>query len=389
MSVAIIRGAALNKWEMQNFEALVRDWDCIGCAAEDGLYPTERIQIPVKKFRVADAKFKRYGVAARAAARAGLWKRPPEYLVGLEAWLSDKIIAHTAETAIAFSEQAIRAKRAYGVKVVVTCWETIPFAYEEDPVIRTRRAVVRQNADLFLPTTRRAARALEIEGVEPERIRVVMPGVDVERFMPAHRPLQLMQCYGVGHDDIILLFIGRLIREKGVRELIVALSMALRALPKRLANKCRLLIAGTGEQGAYIENLIEYLNLQENARVVGGLDYMEIHQLHQLADIFILPSIATPYWEEQYGMVLAEAMACGSCVVATTTGGIPEVLSDAGVLVPPLEPDTLSEVLVQLIRDEAVRKDFGRKARVRAVEALNAQTVANSIGAIYQSLTQT
>ena len=387
MQAAIVRGNALNKWEMQNFEPLIPQWNIVACGSQKGIYPTGDIHIPIRCFRPASATFDQWGYVARVVQRLHLARRPDDFLVGLEPYLADILIAHAAETHIAFSEQAVRAGQRYGTKVILTCWETIPFAYEEDALIRNRRAFVRANTDLFLATTTRAARALKLEGVEETRIRIVMPGVDVERFKPGPRSPILMQQYGLAQDDIVLLFVGRLIREKGVRELVLACRLLLRSLPEPTARKCRLLIAGNGPQRDFITALIQSLGLAEQAQIVGGVDYMQIHALHQVADIFVLPSIATPYWEEQYGMVLAEAMACGKPVVSTATGGIPEVVGEGGILVPPLEPEALAEALRGLIVDETMREELGRKARKYAVQRLNAEITAMQIGAAYAEMT--
>lgn len=384
--VAVIRGASLNLWEMQNFEPLARDWDVVAYGANQGGYPLEGLTLPVRALPLDDSRFVQSGWLGRAGARLGVWRRPDGFLVGLEEALADAAIVHAAETAIPFSEQAVRAKERHGMPIVLTCWETIPFAYEENPVIHARCVRVRAQADLFLATTRRAARALEREGVESDRVRVVMPGVDVERFQPGPRDPELMARYGLPSDALVTLFVGRLIGEKGIRELLLAFACLRRRLPPARAMRCRLLIAGTGPQRRFLETLIADLGLGGSAQIIGGMGYKQIHRLHQLADVFVLPSIPAPYWEEQYGMVLAEAMACGTPVVSTETGGIPEVVGDAGVLVPPLESDALADALVNLLADDAARECLGERARRRAVACLNAEQTAAQIDAAYRSL---
>src|SRR5207244_7563310 len=106
---------------------------------------------------------------------------------------------------------------------------------------------------------------------------------------PAPRSPGMLRQYGLNGDEIVLLEIARLIGEKGIRELLVAFGLALRAVPSETAGRCRLLIAGNGPQRGFIESLIRTLGLEGKARIVGGVDYMEIHKLHQLADVFVLP----------------------------------------------------------------------------------------------------
>jgi glycosyltransferase involved in cell wall biosynthesis len=300
--------------------------------------------------------------------------------------LSDIALAHAAETGIGFSEQAANAKLQFGTRLVLTCWETIPFAYEEDPVVRRRRAFLREHTDLFLATTCRASHALEIEGVSRDRIRVIMPGVDVARFAPGIRTPEALDKYGLESDNIVLLFIGRLIGEKGVRELVTAFALLRRSVSPAVAAKCRLLIAGTGTLRDMISSLINTLGVSDSARIIDGVDYMKIHTLHQLADVFVLPSIPTPTWEEQYGMVIAEAMACGKPVVSTRAGGVPEVMGGIGVLVPPLEPESLCDALRELVVDRSLREEIGLQSRERAVRYLNAELTARQLSDSYSAL---
>jgi glycosyltransferase involved in cell wall biosynthesis len=386
IKAAIIRGASLNKWEMQNFEPLVGHVDVVACGAEEGMYPTDGVRLTVQSFKVASSAFDRLGLVGRIGRRIGAMSRPEDELIGLEDFLAGYDVAHAAETHIAFSEQAVRAKLRHGVRVALTCWETIPFAYEEDDVIRRRRQFVREHADLFLATTDRAANALRLEGVDSSRVRVIRPGVDVGRFAPGPRDSELCQRFALADDDIVILFVGRLIGEKGVRELVLAMSLVLRSVPPAVAARCRLLIAGSGPRRTFIEGLIESLGLRAHAKIVGGMDYMELHRLHRTADVFVLPSISTPTWEEQFGMVLAEAMACGRPVVSTTSGAIPEVVGDGGLIVPPLEPEALADAVRRLVVDEELRRDVGRKARWRAEAEYDAVKVAYKLESAYVEL---
>jgi glycosyltransferase involved in cell wall biosynthesis len=81
----------------------------------------------------------------------------------------------------------------------------------------------------------------------------------------------------------------------------------------------------------------------------------------------VLPSISTPHWQEQFGMAMIEAMACGRPVISTQSGAIPEVIGDAGVLVPPNDFGALSDALEDLIESSDLCVAMGAAARERAV----------------------
>lgn len=112
-----------------------------------------------------------------------------------------------------------------------------------------------------------------------------------------------------------------------------------RRVNKKLLNNIKnekplkLLIAGKGKK-TNIENGLYKLHLTDCARLIGSYNYEMMPKIHNLVDIFVLPSIPTRYWQEQFGYVLVESMSCGKPVVTTTCGSIPEVVDNAGVVVP-------------------------------------------------------
>jgi glycosyltransferase involved in cell wall biosynthesis len=109
-------------------------------------------------------------------------------------------------------------------------------------------------------------------------------------------------------------------------------------------------------------------------------------RIHNLADIFVLASQPTPVWQEQFGYVLAESMACGKAVVATTSGSIPEIVGDAGLLVPPSDFQSLAEALGGLLADGARRRELGTRARLRATALFDRRAVSAHLRSHYEAL---
>ena len=116
--------------------------------------------------------------------------------------------------------------------------------------------------------------------------------------------------------------------------------------------------------------------------------YHQMHEIYNMADIFVLPSIATRTWKEQFGMVLAEAMACGVPVISTVSGSIDEVVADAGLLVQPNDPTELSAAIINLLKNEALRKELGIKGRERAVREYDSKTIAGKFAALFEDVFQ-
>jgi glycosyltransferase involved in cell wall biosynthesis len=104
-------------------------------------------------------------------------------------------------------------------------------------------------------------------------------------------------------------------------------------------------------------------------------------------DVLVLPSRTRPHWEEQFGRVLIEAMACGTAVVGSTCGEIPHVMGDAGLIFPENDPHALAAQLTRLMRDEALRADLARRSRERVLAHYTQAQVAQETYEVYRQMT--
>jgi len=157
--------------------------------------------------------------------------------------------------------------------------------------------------------------------------------------------------------DFIILFAGRIIAAKGWRVLLAAMTM----LPENF--KC--IIAGAGEEEAELRLWVETTSLRNRVRFLGVLPDQEMWSLYRAVDVFVLPSLTTPLWTEQFGRVLGEAMASGVPVIGSSSGAIPEVISDCGVIVEENNPNLLAEAIKELAADPGRRETLGEKGRRR------------------------
>lgn len=158
----------------------------------------------------------------------------------------------------------------------------------------------------------------------------------------------------------VLLFVGRLIREKGVFDLLDAAAM----LP---AEPCfRVRIAGGGVCEPAIRERIEELGLQERVELVGYVRGRALSDLYRSADAFVLPT----YFGEGFPTVIAEAMSYGLPVVTTPIRGAADLLKeDENVLfVPPRRPRKLADVLASLLSDPDLRAAMGQRNRMKVME---------------------
>ena len=221
--VAVLRGDALNPFELQAYEPLIGAFDLLAVGRRGGPHETGLIGIPTRLLpSLSEYRLLRAGL--RRVRQLNLLKHDPHRLLGLRTLVRDFDILHAAETAIPLSEQAAELCLASRSRLILTCWETIPFRFDDDRILSQRKAFVRNNTALFIAVTERARAALLCEGVAADRIAVVPAGVDCDRFHPGVDGREWRRRRGISASALLVVYVGRLIQEKGVVELLRAFS---------------------------------------------------------------------------------------------------------------------------------------------------------------------
>jgi starch synthase len=377
--IAVVRGPNLNAWEMQSFTPLLDAFDIVGFTSYGQNFDVSTIPFRVKRLFSFGQVFRSRTVRSFMSHLFGDYHD----LQGLDGALTGFNIVHSAETFYYCTYQTAQLRAKNRFKLVVTVWENIPFLYETTATRRLKTSVL-EAADLFLAVSGRAREALILEGVPEQKIKVQMPGVDLQRFRPTPKDEQLLRRFGCSPNDLVILFIANLYREKGIFDLLYAFRRVVDRLGKE--TKLKLLLAGRGREKIKVLELIRRLFLEDYAQLIGSFSYSSVPQLYNIADIFVLPSIPTPTWQEQFGYVLVESMACGKPVISTLSGAIPEVVADAGVLVPPNDFFSLANALGDLISNEKKRVELGQKGRRRVEEAFDSRHVAMQLKNHYEEL---
>ncbi|KZE90771.1 glycogen synthase [Microbacterium sp. TNHR37B] len=231
--------------------------------------------------------------------------------------------------------------------------------------------------------------------LDPEKVRVIYNGIDVESWRPVEDSA-LLDRFGIDPSRPSVVFVGRITRQKGLPYFLRAASM----LPHDVQV---VLCAGapdTPEILAEVESLVRDLQAERDG-VVWIDEFLQRDQLCALltaATTFVCPSIYEPL-----GIVNLEAMACGAAVVGTATGGIPEVVVDGmtGRLVPidqvqdgtgtPTDPDRfvadLAAALTEVVSDPERAREWGRAGRERAASEFSWEAIADATAALYREVT--
>jgi starch synthase len=382
--VGILRGSSLNPYEGQYFKKLPHyGFQPIGIMTYDNSFRADEIPFPVRVGHsyktLTKGKFRLLQRLAKKATKYN-FESYNFRIYNLKGLTRDLDVIHSADIEFPYTYQAAKT----GIPTVVTEWENIPFNFEEQPYSRIKK-YNREHIAHFIAITEKAKEALIAEGVGSNRITVIPAGIDCETFKHASRNIGLLEKFGLSKDTTKILFVGRFVPEKGIFDLLNAFSMLLTK-----EQKLELLIVGSGKTEMTIEinRLISTLKIRRQVKFLGSIKYADMPQIHNLADIFCLPSTETKTWAEQFGYSLVEAMACGKPAVSTWTGSIPEIVKnrETGILVKPNNPIELKSALEELSLNSSVREKFGANGREWVLQRFEADKVAGQIAGIYRKV---
>ena len=198
-------------------------------------------------------------------------------------------------------------------------------------------------------------------GVDADRVSLVSPGVDLERFHPdAEAGLRLREELGLGERPLILT-VAKLNGRKGQARMIRAVSRLRKEFPD-----IAYVAAGEGSELAALERMVAELDLADAVRFPGAVE--DVLPLFQACDVFAMPSYVPGKPEivvEGLGIAYLEAAACGKPVIASANGGGAEIVAhgESGFLVDPEDSCALEEALGSLLRDPNLRRSFGERGR--------------------------
>jgi glycosyltransferase involved in cell wall biosynthesis len=331
--VVLLRGHHANVWDLAPWSLLADEFDVQVLVTGSNVHQVDGLAVPSVAARTPRDALPGGRLAGGLAYAVG------ERYLGLERLLAGADVVHGAEIATWHSAQAARLKPRLGFALALTVWETI--AWRETyrwPRERRYRGAVLPAADRFLATTERARAGLLLEGVAAERIAVCPPGVDVAHFAAAGgaappagnaTPAGAAPAAGVHR----ILSAGRLVWEKGQQDVLRAFAALRMGFFGPLRADVQLEVVGSGPEGGKLERYAAELGVAEAVSFVPTVSYEQMPARHAAASCLVLASLPVRAWEEQFGMVLVEAMAAGTPIVACATGAIPEVLAGHGTLV--------------------------------------------------------
>jgi glycogen synthase len=225
-------------------------------------------------------------------------------------------------------------------------------------------------AEAVLVITPRLHRLLLADGVDENRIHLIPPGVNPSLFEgPFEDPFS-----SVGKPRV--LFVGRLASQKGVGTLVAAAGLL-------KDPSVQVLLVGDGPERKTLEREAKRIDVGDRLHFVGFFAHDRLPAVFAHADLLVLPSLY-----EELGTVLLESMQAALPIVASRTGGIPDVIEDGvnGLLVPPGEPEELAHAIDRLLADRDLARQLSEEAQQRAKD-YDWEMLAERILAVYRGVT--
>jgi glycosyltransferase involved in cell wall biosynthesis len=210
-----------------------------------------------------------------------------------------------------------------------------------------------------------AARVLREKGFRSGITVVPQFGVDPDTFCPGEAT----------RGPFTVGFLNRLIEAKGTAVAIDALA----SLPQEV----RMTIVGDGPMDAGIREAALARGLNGRVEIKARVPSTDVPDLLRALDVVILPSLTTRNWKEQFGRVLIEAMACGVPVIGSDSGEIPNVIGDAGLIVPEGNATALADAIQTIRTDALLRADLAKRGRERVLQKFTHAHVAELTKAAY------
>lgn len=225
-----------------------------------------------------------------------------------------------------------------------------------------RRRLIRKtlkNAAQVVAVSRALRDEVAELGAVPEKVTIIPNGVDQETFFPGDRQAA-REKLGLSPHRTILLAVGRLMEVKGIQYLLPAVSEIKR---EGEYDKLQVFVVGEGPLRGALTKRIQGLGIETSVFLIGQRPHEELYSWFNAADLFCLPSLS-----EGCPNVLLEAMACGTPVVASKVGGVPDLVDSAevGILTPPANPAALAEAIKCGLAHRWDRQTIAQRVRNRS-----------------------
>ncbi|MEM3730737.1 MAG: glycosyltransferase family 4 protein [Candidatus Bathyarchaeia archaeon] len=215
-------------------------------------------------------------------------------------------------------------------------------------------------------------------GLPDDKLVMIPNGVDAEVYTKVeNEDLNEFRSKFALPEEKIVLFVGRLVHEKGAHVLVNAVSKVLEKV------NAKFVIVGNGYMKEQLSNMVKNMGLSQKVLFTGFVDDETLRKLQQCADVSVVPSLFEPF-----GIVALEAMAAKTPVVVSDTGGLSEIVEHevTGIKVYPNNPDSLAWGITRVLLDENLARTLRENAYKKVLEKYNWSGIAKNTKAIYEAV---
>jgi glycosyltransferase involved in cell wall biosynthesis len=284
------------------------------------------------------------------------------------------------ESYLSYQAVLLRDRLSPRSRVVFTSYRnidygTVKFPYKFSHLNALCERLVLSRADHCIAHNETAKEIFRKKGFEA--ITVIPPAVDTQLF---RRTVGEALMKELDLQGFVIGYFGRFVRQKGVDVLLKAVS--------KLDCECRVVLGGGGPAKAEWMKLARDLGLEKKIRWVNPLRHREVPPYLSALDVLVLPSRTGAYWKEQFGRILVEAMACEVPVIGSSSGEIPHVIGDAGLVFREGDEDELCSRLTKLNTNTERRLELIQKGLRRVREHFSIPVVAQQYEKLFRRLIQ-
>lgn len=267
-------------------------------------------------------------------------------------------------------------KKKYGIPLIVTIHGSDLFPLK-NRIFRHLQKIVVENADIITVPSQTAKDELLLRFPRiKNKVEILPMGIDTSTFNPKK------EGRGKYGKCQIILFVGRLNEQKGIEYLIRSMPL----VAGKIKN-ARLLIIGDGEHKKRLNEIISGLKL-ENIEFLGAKEHSELPYYYRISDAVVLPSATSRIGTEGMGLVLVEAMACGTCAIGSSSGGIKDVIKDRhnGLIFEEKNPEDLANKIIMAIGDKKLRTRLGKNGMAYAKQNYDWKIISKKFLSLYGRL---
>lgn len=287
----------------------------------------------------------------------------------IKRWKPDVIHAHDPHgVAMASLALSLAAASLAGTAPALVASRRVDFHLNKNAFSRWKSRQV----DCYIAASEAIRHMLIADGVPEGRVATVHEGIDLEHVAAAP-PVNVHEAFWLPHGSPVVGNVAALVPHKGQRHLVEAAHNVVQQIPD-----ARFVILGEGESREHLEHQIREHHLGKHVLLPGFRT--DVLGCIKGFDLFVMSSVT-----EGLGTSLLDAMACGKAIVATTAGGIPEVVEDGvtGLLVPPRDDHAMAQAIVRLLGNDDLRARMGKAGFARLAERFTVERMVAGTADVY------